>query len=269
MTPSYPSGTPFAEPVGLAFQDIEGVGTGCLGPPFLTNLPELDQATGGILRRELTVLVGGTGSGSTSLGVRFVLRALLWAEPATPCLVFALDKTPRDIARLMIHQEAYAPHFQRGQPDQFEERDWPNLTMSAGLLSSAPLWVDSTPGIRPIEVVTRIRRAQKRNGVGLVVIDDWRSIKGQDNPLSNLAERLAELAEELNLAILVIVNAPEGELASEGALRAYPSLRQNARLKLIANRDQESLSCTRIQVHARDMGGVRQVILRNEPILLP
>ena len=51
------------------------------------------------------------------------------------------------------------------------ESDFPKLTSAAGKMSSAPLFIDDTPGLSILQLRARARRLWQQHGVKLFVID--------------------------------------------------------------------------------------------------
>ena len=89
--------------------------------------------------------------------------------------------------------------------------DWMHLTRNIERLARAPIFIDDTPGISVIEVRAKARRLHRKYGIGLVVVDYLQLMSGQaktssrEREISHISRRLKDLAKELDLPVLVLV----------------------------------------------------------------
>ena len=92
------------------------------------------------------------------------------------------------------------------------ESDFPKLTSSAGKMSSAPLFIDDTPGLSILQLRARARRMWQQHGVKLFVVDYLQllhstSRRAQENRQQEIAEissGIKALAKELAVPVIVL-----------------------------------------------------------------
>jgi replicative DNA helicase len=88
--------------------------------------------------------------------------------------------------------------------------DFPRLGRAAGILSSAPVWIDDTPGMTLLEMRSKARRLKTDSGVGLVVVDYLQLMQGPTNSesrqqeVSQISRGLKALAKELNVPVVAL-----------------------------------------------------------------
>jgi len=59
--------------------------------------------------------------------------------------------------------------------------DFPRLARAAGILASAPVWIDDTPGITLLEMRSKARRLRAEAGIGMVIVDYLQLMQGPAN----------------------------------------------------------------------------------------
>ena len=67
---------------------------------------------------------------------------------------------------------------QKLRTGELEENDWAELINAMGPLSEAPIYIDDTPGVTPMEVRSKCRRLKVEKGLGLIVIDYLQLMSG-------------------------------------------------------------------------------------------
>jgi len=99
------------------------------------------------------------------------------------------------------------------------ERDWPRLTMAAGVISEAPIYVDDTPSLTSLELRAKARRLKAERDLGLIIVDYLQIMKGlgrnenRQQEISDISRSLKGLARELNVPLMALSQlnrAPEG-----------------------------------------------------------
>jgi len=84
------------------------------------------------------------------------------------------------------------------------------LTLAAGSLSEAPVFVDDTAGINVLEMRAKARRLKKDQGLGLIIVDylqlmrDRSVIESREQEISSISRSLKGLAKELEIPIIAL-----------------------------------------------------------------
>ena len=73
-------------------------------------------------------------------------------------------------------------HLRRGYLDSEE---WSRLYHAADVLGQAPIYIDDTPALSPLELRARTRRLKAESGVGLVMVDYLQLMRGSRRTPAN------------------------------------------------------------------------------------
>src|SRR6185503_13589497 len=76
--------------------------------------------------------------------------------------------------------------------------DWDRLGTALGKLNEAPILIDETPSLNPLELRARARRkAREYGGLGLVVVDYIQLMQAAETGTENRATELSEISRGL------------------------------------------------------------------------
>jgi replicative DNA helicase len=87
---------------------------------------------------------------------------------------------------------------------------FPRLARAAGILGSAPVWIDDTPAITLLEMRSKARRLKADSGVGMIVVDYLQLMQGPSNSesrqqeVSQISRGLKALAKELGIPVVAL-----------------------------------------------------------------
>ncbi len=179
--------------------NLTGVGTG---------FSDLDNLTSGLQPADLVVIAGRPSMGKTSLAMNIVENAVLGGK--LPVAVFSMEMPGSQLAmRLLASLGRINAHKVR--TGKLDADDWPRLTSAVGLLSEAPLYIDDSPALSPLELRSRARRlAREHNGLGMIVVDYLQLMQSSEdsenraNEVSAITRALKFLAKELNVPVVVL-----------------------------------------------------------------
>ena len=89
------------------------------------------------------------------------------AMPKVPVAIFSLEMGAMQLVLRMLCAEAKVD-MQRARKGQMNDEEWRRMSMTIGRLSEAPIFIDDTPAITPLEIRAKARRlkaaAQYRPG---------------------------------------------------------------------------------------------------------
>ncbi len=128
----------------------------------------------------------------------------------SPVAVFSMEMPAEQLGIRLIASLARV-NQQKVRTGKLEDDDWPKITTAISILSEAPLFIDDTPALTPIEMRTRARRLAREQGqLGLIVIDYLQLMQGSGrgdnraNEVSEISRSLKALAKELNVPIMAL-----------------------------------------------------------------
>jgi replicative DNA helicase len=88
---------------------------------------------------------------------------------------------------------------QRLRTGRLDTGDWDRLGGALGKLNEAPIMIDETPALNPLELRARARRMWREYGgaLGLVVVDYLQLMSAADSGVENRATEISEISRSL------------------------------------------------------------------------
>src|SRR5436190_4931496 len=87
---------------------------------------------------------------------------------------------------------------QKLRTGRLDPGDWDRLGVALGKLNEAPILIDETGALNPMELRARARRKWREyGGLGLIVVDYIQLMQGTDNGMENRATELGEISRGL------------------------------------------------------------------------
>ena len=178
---------------------------------FITGVPtgfmQLDEMTTGLQPSELIIVAGRPSMGKTAFCMNIAQFAAMHHK--IPVAVFSLEMSKSQIVQRMLCSEARIDThaLRRGK---MPEEDWPKLSLAAGRLSAAPIFIDDSAGISPLEIKAKARRLKAQYDLGLVLIDYLQLIQtglrveNRQQEISQISRSLKGLARELNIPVVAV-----------------------------------------------------------------
>ena len=168
---------------------------------------EFDEITTGFQPSEFIVIAGRPAMGKTAFCMSIAQYASI--SKNTPVAIFSLEMSKSQLVQRMLCSEARidAHDLRKGR---LAEKDWAPLSMAAGRLSSAPIFVDDTSGISCLEIKAKARRIKAQYNLGLVIIDYLQliqtagRIENRQQEITEISRSLKGLARELNVPVIAV-----------------------------------------------------------------
>lgn len=178
---------------------------------FITGVPSgfirLDELTTGFQPSELVIVAGRPSMGKTAFCLNIAQFAAM--QHKIPVAIFSLEMSKSQIVQRMLCSEARIDthSLRRGI---MPEEDWPKLSLAAGRLSTAPIYIDDTAGISPLEIKAKARRLKAKSDLGLILIDYLQliqtglKVENRQQEISQISRSLKGLARELNIPVVAV-----------------------------------------------------------------
>ncbi len=176
---------------------------------------DLDEMTNGFQKSDLIIVAARPSMGKTAFCLNTATNAAL--EGNIPTAVFSLEMSRDQLVERMLAAESFVD-LHRLRSGKLRDDDYPKMSRAAGLLGTAPIWIDDTPALTLLEIRSKVRRLKAEHDVGLVVVDYMQLIRGtgrHDNrqeEMSFISRSLKALARELEtpvIALSQLSRAPE------------------------------------------------------------
>ncbi|MEP6493633.1 MAG: replicative DNA helicase [bacterium] len=168
---------------------------------------DLDELTSGFQPADLIIVAARPSMGKTAFTLNVAQHAAI--EHNVPVAFFSLEMSKESLVQRMLTSEARID-AQRLRKGMLRDDDFPRLARAAGILSSAPVWIDDTPGMTLLEMRSKARRLKTDSGVGLVVVDYLQLMSGpassenRQQEVSQISRGLKALAKELSVPVIAL-----------------------------------------------------------------
>ncbi len=187
-------------------------------PSEITGVPtgfaDLDEKMSGLQSSDMLIVAGRPAMGKTTFALNVAEHVAL--EARLPVAIFSMEMPGTQLATRFISSVGRID-MQKIRNGRLTDDDWQRLTMAMGKLYEAPLYIDETPGLNPIDLRARARRLARQCGrLGLIVIDYLQLMVGtrdSDNratELSEISRSVKSLAKELHVPIIALSQLNRG-----------------------------------------------------------
>ncbi|MGL1834262.1 replicative DNA helicase [Rhodocyclaceae bacterium SMB388] len=173
-----------------------------------TGLVDLDEKTSGLQPSDMIILAGRPAMGKTTLALNIAEHVAV--DCRLPVAIFSMEMPGTQLAMRFISSLGRIDQTKL-RTGRLGDEDWQRLTAAMGKLYDAPLFIDETPGLNPIDLRARARRLSRQCGkLGLIVIDYLQlmtSTRDSDNraaELSEISRSVKSLAKELHVPIIAL-----------------------------------------------------------------
>ncbi|MFO7929898.1 MAG: replicative DNA helicase [Thermodesulfobacteriota bacterium] len=168
---------------------------------------KLDQLTSGFQSSDLIIMAARPGMGKTALALNIARNAAV--ESDTPVALFSLEMSKEQLSLRLLCSEARIDSA-RVRDGFFNEDDWYSLTNAAGVLSSAPIYIDDSPELTSLDIKTKTRRLKREKGVGMIIVDYLQLVRPRKTyerrelEISDMSRTMKGLAKELDIPVIAL-----------------------------------------------------------------
>jgi len=252
------------------------------GGQSITGVPsgftDLDDKTAGFQNADLIIVAARPSMGKTALCLNIAQHAAI--EKGVPVAIFSLEMAKAQLVQRLLTSEARVDAHRLRQ-GLLKDADYALLARAAGILSSAPIWIDDSAAMTPLELRSKARRIKAEHNVGLIIVDYLQLMRSPDQAenrvqeISAISRALKALAKELDVPVVALSQlsrAPEqrgGEHRRPqlSDLRESGAIEQDADVVLFIYRE-EMYSGTEDPKTGENIEGQAEVIIgkqRNGP----
>jgi replicative DNA helicase len=179
--------------------DVTGVATGFI---------DLDRMTSGFQPGDLVIIAGRPSMGKTSLSLNIAEHAALVS--GLPVGVFSMEMAATQLVMRMIGSVGKLDQHKL-RTGRLHDDDWQRLTHAVGKLNEAPIHIDETAALNPLELRARARRLHRQyKKLGMIVVDYLQlmsaSSTGENRAteLSEISRSMKSLAKELDCPVVAL-----------------------------------------------------------------
>jgi replicative DNA helicase len=160
-----------------------------------TGYTDLDEMTTGLQDGDLIVVAGRPSMGKTAMALNIAENVAL--ELKLPVLIFSMEMGGTQLATRLLSSVGRVD-AQKLRTGRLDPPDWDRLGMALGKLNEAPLLIDESAALNPLEIRARARRKWREyGGLGLIVVDYIQLMQGTDGGNENRATEISEISRGL------------------------------------------------------------------------
>jgi len=173
-----------------------------------TGFTDLDEKTSGFQPSDLIIIAGRPSMGKTAFCLNVAQHAA--TENQVPTVIFSLEMSKEQLALRMLCSEAKVDNHKL-RSGFIAENEWGKLTLAAGRLAEASIYIDDTAGMSVFEMRAKARRLQAEHGLGMIIVDYLQLMSGsksrsdsREQEISEISRSLKALAKELSVPVLAL-----------------------------------------------------------------
>ena len=169
-----------------------------------TGFYDLDYKTSGLQPSDLILIAARPSMGKTAFVLN--LAQYMCVRNHVPTAIFSLEMSKDQLVNRILSMESKVDS-QSMRTGTLQPADWEKLIESAGVISTAPLIIDDTPGISITELRSKCRKYKLENDLGLVIIDYLQLMTGGNRKQESRQQEISEISRSLK-ALAREINAP-------------------------------------------------------------
>ncbi|MEG1610355.1 MAG: replicative DNA helicase, partial [Bilophila sp.] len=155
----------------------------------------------------LIIVAARPSMGKTAFALNMAMRASV--QDNVPVAIYSLEMSMDQLMMRMLCAwgKVDLSHLRRGFLDSEE---WYRLYNAADVLGQAPIYIDDTPALSPLELRARTRRLKAESGVGMVMVDYLQLMRGskrtdsREQEISEISRSLKALAKEMQIPVVAL-----------------------------------------------------------------
>jgi replicative DNA helicase len=194
------------------------------GSPDVTGVPtgykDLDRMTAGLQPGDLIIIAARPSMGKTALALNIAEYVALRQKVRQPVAMFSMEMGGEQLVTRLISSIGRLDQS-RVRVGKLSDNEWNELTLAMNKVTEAPIHIDETPALTPLEVRARARRLHRQFGpLGLIIVDYLQLMtvpsergRNEENRATQVAEisrSLKALAKELQVPIVALSQLNRG-----------------------------------------------------------
>jgi replicative DNA helicase len=208
---------------------------GVLGLP--TGFVDLDRIISGLKPAELTIIAGRPGMGKSSF-LQNIISHLTIKEKMT-VLLFSPEMSAISIVRRMLASKS-SVSYKDIETGNISEVDWGRVTISAGIIAEAKLFIDETSGVKLSKMIAEANRIKAEHGLDLMALDYLQlsrcpGHKERRHEIDAIAEGLHEIAKSLGIPVIGVSQLSRGPENRPGNRPMLSDLRDSGGIEQVAD----------------------------------
>jgi replicative DNA helicase len=220
-------------------------GTHVTGLP--TGYYELDDLTCGLQDDEMIIIAGRPSMGKTALALNIAEHVGIVEK--IPLVIFSLEMGKQQLAERFLCSYS-GVDSQLVRKGMLNTEHYQKLVEACGVVSEAPIFIDDTAALTPLEMLAKARRLKSAHGIRAVLVDYLQlmhlgagRVESRQQEISTISRYLKSMARELKCPVVVLSQlnrSPEGREGHRprmSDLRESGSIEQDADVVMLLHRE--------------------------------
>jgi replicative DNA helicase len=206
---------------------------------------ELDDMLNGMQNGEMLIVAARPSMGKTAFAMNIIEH--LAADMQLPCGVFSLEMSKQQLAQRLMCSRANidAQKVRRGM---LSSAEFQQLAQTVTGLSKAPIWVDDSAGMTPLELRAKARRLKLKHDVKCLMVDYMQLMhnpgsESRQQEISEISRTMKSVARELEIPVICLsqlnraTEGRDGHRPRMSDLRESGSIEQDADVVMLLHRE--------------------------------
>ncbi len=220
-------------------------GTHVTGLP--TGYYELDDMTCGLQNGEMIIVAGRPSMGKTALALNIAEHIGIIEK--LPLAIFSLEMGKQQLAERFLCSYS-GVDSQLVRKGMLNTDHYQKLVEACGVVSEAPIFIDDTSALTPLEIRAKARRLKSAYGLRCILVDYLQlmhlgagRVESRQQEISTISRYMKSLARELNVPVVVLsqlnraAEGREGHRPRMSDLRESGSIEQDADVVMLLHRE--------------------------------
>lgn len=172
-----------------------------------TGFHQLNELTAGFQHSDLIIIAARPAMGKTAFALNIAMRAAL--HDKIPVAIFSLEMSMNQLMTRMLCAKGKVK-LSNVRTAFLSDEETQEFYNAAEELREAPLFIDDTPALSPLELRARTRRMKAEYKIQMVVVDYLQLMRGsfhtdsREQEISEISRSLKSLAKELNIPVVAL-----------------------------------------------------------------
>ncbi len=180
-----------------------------------TGFKSLDNVLSGLNKSDLVLLAARPAMGKTSFALNICEHFAVNEQKSVA--LFSLEMSNIQLSQKLLASETLI-NLERILSGNIKEDEWGKIIHGIKKLSQSKIYIDDTPGISPMKILSKCRRLKMSKGIDLIMIDylqlmsSDRGGESRQQEISTISRHLKLLAREMDcpvIALSQLSRAPE------------------------------------------------------------
>ncbi len=212
-----------------------------------TGFPLMDRTLAGFQPSQLIVIAGKTGMGKTSFALNIAEHIGVTLKKTIA--IFSLEMSRDQLSTRILCGKSQVDS-QSVRTGNIKESELDDIVEAMTQIGESQIYIDDTPTLTPMEVLTKSRRLKQKRGELSVVIIDYlqlmqagRKTENRQLEIAYITRTLKQVARELEVPVVILSqlkrvgDARENKAPMLSDLKESGSIEQDADVVLFLHRD--------------------------------